>query len=144
MAQEWLERRHKDYQEKLQKQLIQEQYLHNAIQSFPGMFENLKHQISTDVRDYNEIFRHDQHCRATIDPTVDGVRIEVQNKSVRVRKTVGSTVIALEYIGTERNQDSLELVPDAEGSLRFKSNRKDDLLNLEQASEYVLDLVLCK
>jgi hypothetical protein len=147
MPSEWIERRYQRYQERIAKEVLEASYKQNALTSFPSIFDQTQRQVASDVEEYNTRFEQDAVCPAVFTPVGSGFRIEVNGSSVRIRTTVGSTVIQLQYTGIGRNEDRLELVPDNQGHLFFKPTPRDgipDLLTVEQASEYILDPVLCR
>jgi hypothetical protein len=151
MESEWIHRRFKKSQEREADEKLQGQRAQNAAAAFNSMFDNLKGQVEADIGTYNRFFLARPECKATFDSTVDGFRVEVRQKAVRVRKENGATVIDVEYIDTSRrelgvlspgNFSHVEVVSGDNGNIGYK--HKDEFLaDAKDVSERILDWVLC-
>jgi hypothetical protein len=148
MADDWVKQRLKKFEEKTAADHQRQNWNHKAIARYDTMFDELKERVRADVEAYNKVFASHRQCAASFAPDGSGFRVSCQmGGMIAFVKRDNGQIISIGWghdpMMRAEKSDTLEIVADDQGDVRYK-HKKGFLADVSEASELILDPVLCK
>lgn len=142
---DWIGKRVRERRERLANERLAMQHRENARSSYDAMVQHLRDTVGSYIQVNNQAFQGEDSCKAVFTQENNGGFCIVRGEmTLKVNKNEG-TMITFETASTSDSMPvygALEVAPDKSGNIRFKN--KEDFLDLEQATELLLDKVLCR
>jgi hypothetical protein len=148
MADDWVKQRLKTFEDNIAAGDQRQSWNQKAMARYDAMFDELKERVRADVEAYNKVFASHRQCAASFAPDGSGFRVSCQIAGmIAFVKREKGQIISIGWghdpmMRTEKS-DTLEIVADDQGDVRYM-HKKDLLADVSQASELILDPVLCK
>jgi hypothetical protein len=146
MAEDWVSRRLQKQREKSAKDLLTSQQQQNARAQVATMFQYLRDRVEADVLAYKHQNPTDQ--QTSFERGNDAhFKVKGTYRDVTVNRSTESesTVIQWTFVGDAKvgfEHGSVEVAPDREGNIRYKSADGRSFYPVDQVSEQILTPVL--
>jgi len=99
-------------------------------------------QIRQDVVHYNELFKTEPPCLATVREASGALTVTCQGRMVEMKSSTPTTLTFTYAVDGRTSEKTLELAPDAIGAPRYRYENRMFYTH-ENTSEAILDDVLC-
>jgi hypothetical protein len=137
----WVVRRRLAYVNQMNVKARQER-VRAADDNVQSLYSSFVDQIRHDVTHYNELFKTEPQCLATVREADGALVVRCQDRMVEMKSSTDTTLTFTYEVDGQRTEKTLELTADKIGDPRYKYENRVFYTH-ENTSEAILDDVLC-